>query len=140
VDDFVRRLNGAFFDALTGFTVVGPAPWFEQILAWLREHYPRSPEFEAKVKRVENEAGLLEGMPNAALKPTVQVMSRLFGEPLALLQPDGGIPPPITQMIGWLATNALHCDGIFRRSADAQTLESIKSYLNASRESICYAE
>lgn len=132
VDDFLRRLNGAFFDALAGFTVVGPAPWFEQILAWLREHYPRSAEFEAKIRRVDDEARLLGEMPGSALKPTVQVASRLFGEPLAVLQPDGGIPPPITQMIGWLAANALHCDGIFRRSADAQTLESVKSYLNAS--------
>lgn len=88
-----------------------------------------------KIVRLEDEQSLINHWPNSEFKEAQPLMTRLFGESLEVVQPDGRVPIPIDNMINWLGQNALQVDGIFRRSADSQTLESLKSYLNASNPS-----
>jgi hypothetical protein len=88
--------------------------------------------FDAKLQRVPNAAALTAVWPGFRLVPVQQVHRRLFGEPIETVN-GGELPESIVQLIEWIPEHALAVEGIFRLSADATTLEWLKSSLNAGR-------
>jgi len=134
VDTFLRGLRPGVLEQIKSFVILGKCPWLNLVMMWLKDHFPaeRVALFESKVRHVENVEALTMVWPGFELKPTPKIHKRLFGEALETVN-EGALPPSILDLISWIATNGLSCEGIFRLSADASTLDWLKSVMNAEK-------
>ena len=54
---------------------------------------------------------------------------RLFGVPLPLLMPEGGVPPVLEKLISTLELRGLYTEGLYRKSAVSRRVKHLREEL-----------